>query len=101
MAVYMKSQTCSRATMCKGNTSVLQSADDLACCKALVHKHHRDFLLLIMGFEAKSNETCKQSQLDKARPANYTQVRCTRSETTILKLTSWVIECADTTMGWQ
>lgn len=101
MAADIKSQTCSHATMCKGNTGVLQSADDLACCKALVHKHHEDFLLLIIGFEAKSNETRKQSQLDKARPANYTQVKSTRSETPILKLTSWVIECADTTIGRQ
>lgn len=31
------------------NTDVSQSADDLACCKALARKHHRDFLLLITG----------------------------------------------------
>lgn len=31
------------------NIDVSQSADDLACCKALARKHHKDFLPLIMG----------------------------------------------------
>lgn len=60
----------------KGNNlDVSQSADDLACCKELTRKHHKDFLLLIMGLVEKAEWNSERGRLDKERPANYTQVK--------------------------
>lgn len=60
---FSKSYVFSWHSVLENNTDVSQSADDLACCKALARKHHKDFLLLIMGLVEKLNETVSEANL--------------------------------------
>lgn len=61
-------------------------------------KHHEDFLSLIMGFVEKADWNCEWIQLDKERPANYTQVKYIRHSAMILKLSLSLVEQAKVTM---
>lgn len=65
MAFSFKPDMLSQYSVHESIIDMSQSADDLACCKVLARKHHRDFLLMIMGLVKKLNETARRASLTR------------------------------------
>lgn len=77
-----------------------QAADDLTCCKASARKHQR-LPAVDYGVGRMAESNSERGQLDKDRPANYTQVTYTCSGAPILKLTLSVVKHAEVTITLQ
>lgn len=75
-ATYFQSHTCSHDTVYKETT--LTCPNQQMTWHVARHwrkKHHKDFLLLIMGLVERAEWNSERGQHDKDRPANYTQVK--------------------------